>query len=444
MLENYEQLRLGLERLAEEFDETSRRLPAVYHQIIKSWEQLSDEAWAAFIDGNRRSAGDDSWEVWRVHPDNVSCSRFWGKGSQVGLDEFLRLANSGFEILDDLRHLQSEAMVPEEAKIRLHIFEGPKAWGESTGYFEWLEVIHDTALGCHTSRLHLHVGNWGYNMPEVPAAEGCEIVEGLEDEWSDGDSNKSYPLHPLVDSLRENVMVSSAEAIRIWLAVFDDELVPIDIGIEDSPIYLPGLDDVAIEDDVAENVVPQTGGDGEEGHAPPTVVAPGPPKLVIDPETFSVSYGQIKRQWNNTCPFHLLGQLNKRPGQPVSISALRDHVWKDAHATDETIQKQVSNLRSKLEEDGFTGIEIDGLSVWGHFILILTEPIQALQGGHPKAKKKAAAKKRPAKKAAKAARKAAKKAPAKAVKKAKVKRAVKKKAPPKVQPEAVVPPSVSS
>jgi hypothetical protein len=85
-------------------------------------------------------------------------------------------------------------------------------------------------------------------------------MEKLESDWSDGDSDKSYPLHPLVGSLQHNVMVSSAEAIRIWLAVFDDEIIPIDIGIEESPIYLPvegdvdvaaGLDDLAVERDVA-------------------------------------------------------------------------------------------------------------------------------------------------------------------------------------------------
>ena len=237
MFDEYDNLCMGLVRLGEDFEDAAKRLPPVYHQLIKSWDHLSDAAWTAFIEANRQVANDDSWEEWQVHPDNMMCNRFWGRESKAGLDEFMRLAESGFEILEELADLVAAENAPLDATVFLPKTEAPVGAAAAPAYLKWLDAVHETAIGCHTTRLKLQFGNWNEEMATVPEAESDNAVEWMQSCWSDGDSDTSYPLHPLLGSLHHNIMVSSAEAIRIWLGT--DEIVPIDIGIEESPIYLP-------------------------------------------------------------------------------------------------------------------------------------------------------------------------------------------------------------
>lgn len=94
-------------------------------------------------------------------------------------------------------------------------------------------------------------------------------------------------------------------------------------------------------------------------------------KPVVDGDTFSVSYRGKSCQLRNTKEFALFERLNRRPGQYFSNDTLIQDVWGDALVERNTVQRTVSNLRQKLSEAGFEGIEIDGTTNRGHYALIL-------------------------------------------------------------------------
>ncbi len=102
-----------------------------------------------------------------------------------------------------------------------------------------------------------------------------------------------------------------------------------------------------------------------------TTAAPTPSGgLIIDRNTFTVSYKGNSCFLGNKTMFHLLVRLNQSPSTPVSYHTLAQDVWGDDLTTDWTIQKQANLLKKKLRAEGLQGVEIDG-SVKGHYSLIL-------------------------------------------------------------------------
>jgi DNA-binding response OmpR family regulator/7-cyano-7-deazaguanine synthase in queuosine biosynthesis len=87
---------------------------------------------------------------------------------------------------------------------------------------------------------------------------------------------------------------------------------------------------------------------------------PGATRLVLDPETFEARLGDRRCFLGNTMEFHLLARLNRRPGHYVSVTSLRQDVWRNDETEKNTIQRTVSNLRRRLRDDHFNGLEIDG------------------------------------------------------------------------------------
>lgn len=248
--DHYENLCGGLERWATEFEAALDRFGPVHHRLIRSNEAVSAVGWHNFAERYGKSAANDGerWEEWRPHPDGMACSYFYGRGSRTNLDEFTRLADSGYTLLLELQKLQAEDSIPSDADIYLPEEYRGSTWDLSNRYFDWLLVLHDTAMGCHTVRLRDRVEFWEYSQDNsLSDVEQATIIEQLEEMWSDSGPDR-FPLHPMTESLHHDLFISSAEAIRIWLDPWDDEIVPVGKGIEESPVYLPEANSV-VEDD---------------------------------------------------------------------------------------------------------------------------------------------------------------------------------------------------
>jgi hypothetical protein len=358
--------RAGFERLIQEFASAANDAP-IFHQrlsgppgqllVKRTWEDFS---LANYFPSERLKRG--QWQVWMPHPDGLVCSRFVGSGDKSALDRFRRLADAGMALL------RAAALAPESAThFDASILGQIESAATDETYLGWVDAVHLTAKQCRTLVLDVKIGNWAYTRSphetdeKVASAMSAPTEAGLV----------AFPIHPIVESLQDDVFRSSAEAIKVWLDAGD--MARVGNWPEQPPIYLPRV--------VCER---QQDAGEQEGHAPPAVVDSGEqheqsttsvqPTLLIDRETFSVSYGKVSKQWNNTKPFLLLERLNNRPGAAVPISSLRTAVWQNVRTTDAAIKRQVSLLRRKLADDKFTGIAIDGESVRGHFKLILTDP----------------------------------------------------------------------
>jgi hypothetical protein len=304
----------------------------------------------------------------------MTCSHFFG--SRAGFDEFVRLADTGYNLLSDLLSVKKEGKAPANALIDLEDPYDATDWDLSNGYLDWLLALHATAMVCHTSRLRDHVGFWGHSE-----AVNADMIEELVEMYSA--TPDPFPLHPLTVSLQLNVVSCSAEAIRIWIDPYDAEIVPVNRGIADSPIYLPESekDDAALETERAEvhstvcvaprrdhetqaiRIVPQSelANTASETH--------GGAKLVLS--DFSALYKGKTCFLGNKKPFAVLEQLNRQLGGYVSLKTLRQEIWGDDLIHDESIQKQVSILGQQLRKAGMDGIEIDGTQK-GHYKLVLT------------------------------------------------------------------------
>jgi hypothetical protein len=95
-------------------------------------------------------------------------------------------------------------------------------------------------------------------------------------------------------------------------------------------------------------------------------------RLVLDPERFEARLRGRPCFLGNTFEYRLLARLIQRPGLFLSIDALRASVWCDEHTSKNTIQRTVCNLRRRLADAGFIGLQIDG-SQRDHYCLILPD-----------------------------------------------------------------------
>jgi len=85
--------------------------------------------------------------------------------------------------------------------------------------------------------------------------------------------------------------------------------------------------------------------------------------LVVDPETFTVSYQGQEGFIEESLLFRLLARLAKRPGHFISFNILKAEVWRDGEAEDSTVARTLRRLRQKLRSFGITGIAVE---VQGH------------------------------------------------------------------------------
>jgi hypothetical protein len=92
-------------------------------------------------------------------------------------------------------------------------------------------------------------------------------------------------------------------------------------------------------------------------------------QLVIDHTKFEARQGNNCCSLGNTLEFRLLDRLHQGRGQYLSNATLMQDVWNDAQVQKNTIQKTISNLRRKLNEEFSTSLVIDG-SQKGHYRLV--------------------------------------------------------------------------
>ena len=79
--------------------------------------------------------------------------------------------------------------------------------------------------------------------------------------------------------------------------------------------------------------------------------------LVIDRDTFTVTYKGIPCFLGNKRAFWLLERLQHARGTFLSIKTLIDDVWKGKAVSNEAVQRQISTLRTKLKAAGIEGID---------------------------------------------------------------------------------------
>lgn len=95
-----------------------------------------------------------------------------------------------------------------------------------------------------------------------------------------------------------------------------------------------------------------------------------PKALVLHNGIFALYYGGKECTLKSSKGYRVLLRLTQAKGQFVSISTIVAAAWGAEAASDETVQKQVSLLRTRLEEAGMEGIEIEAQQ--GHYRLKLS------------------------------------------------------------------------
>jgi len=189
----YEPFRASLMAIWGEMSRASRKYPALYHQrlsdpLLVGPDVISVEAFLAFQKAYPQRSTDE-WVSWQRTPDG-SC---WGRfhGSVAGLDEFERLAESAYLVLQKF-----DSELPE-----------------GHGFHGWLNVIHDMARDFPTPLLRTRNGVWGVDRQPVG-----ERFDELVTNWKTTDeSGIRYRPHPFFNLLVHNVFTSSMSAIELIL-----------------------------------------------------------------------------------------------------------------------------------------------------------------------------------------------------------------------------------
>jgi len=272
--EKYAELRRGLGMLQEEFRRCFRIHPRLYNQFILTPDPnnpLSNEAWDAFIDANRRGSGQKhgEWEDWEVFPNRSVCSRFHGSEDRGAVTEFRRTAESAYDSLLELQFLhEEEQATPDGFRLVLPKFVGATGWRPVDTMFGWLTVVYQTAFACHTPFLHADHRLWG--RPDTAREIEKRVGHATHIEWEvahatlweeaeernvdSGENSLSFPAHPAVQSLRHDVFRSSVEAINVWLNSDQTAWITVE---DEPPIWLPPsgeLDEVTDEQSHREHV----------------------------------------------------------------------------------------------------------------------------------------------------------------------------------------------
>jgi len=234
----YENLRRGLYNLAKTFERLERRRGSLHHQLFWAPDPsrlLPADSWQRFIEKNqgRGICQQPDWEEWLVFPDGMQCSRYLGRGDKSILDDFIRAAAVGGQMLETLQDIQSEGGMPSDATLEFLSRHQSNGQGIPGTSYDWLAELHSTASRCYSSSLCEYSYNW--MLPyERPGADPCDIAM----EMSEGPL--AYPLHPLTQTLLGDVRRASAEVIKQWLDLEEAEDPFEQIG--GLSVFLPSTD----------------------------------------------------------------------------------------------------------------------------------------------------------------------------------------------------------
>jgi hypothetical protein len=192
----YDALRRELAGLQDLFSYVAANFPAVHSQRISPLGgPLSAAQWNSFIAANNRPGGD--WQDWEVFPDKCRCARFFGNSGSHS--SFLRMADDGYRLLRQVKRLENDgkAMVPRGLLVSLPY----------DGYLGWLDLLYKTPASACSDSLHAEPGFWGRT--------GQLRADDVE-EWSPS-AGIVVPVHPFYEELPDDLFLSSAKAIGLWL-----------------------------------------------------------------------------------------------------------------------------------------------------------------------------------------------------------------------------------
>jgi hypothetical protein len=193
----YDALRRELAGLQDLFSYAAATYPPVYSQLISPLDgPLSGAQWDRFIAVNSRLGGD--WQDWKVFHDKRRCARFFGgSGSLSG---FRRMADDGYRLLRQVKRLQEDGkvMVPEGLLVSLPPYDS---------YFGWLSLLYTTGGSDDNASLRAEPSYWGRTGSlRAEDAEECSSSDGIV-----------VPVHPFYEELPDDLFLSSAKAIGLWL-----------------------------------------------------------------------------------------------------------------------------------------------------------------------------------------------------------------------------------
>lgn len=220
----YKPYRASLRAIWRELSRVSRKYPPLFHQrfsdaMLVGPDVISEVAFLAFQKAYS-PINTQEWALWQWTPDGS----YWGRfhGSENGLDEFERLAESAYLVLQEF-----DSELPE-----------------GHGVHGWLNVIHDMARDYPTPLLRTRYGVWGVESQP----EGDEF-DDLVTRWSSPDQNGvKYRPHPLFNLLVHNVFTSSMSAIELILDPQKALLVG-DEWLDEFPVTIERDSDSALDAD---------------------------------------------------------------------------------------------------------------------------------------------------------------------------------------------------
>lgn len=198
--------RPALEALQREFLRVASMYPPLYHQLFVVFDRddITSESWSAFAAANRSK----DWQAWHGPVEGQEFDwfgRFYG--DEAGLAEFKQLAHSLY-------------LVIRQIDPRL---------GADGGFDQCLDLLHRIAAYWPTQLIRSDEGRWGLGVEHEQQKnayaesenfeEFCEL-DDLEDSTATDEQGVVCPLHPIVDTIQNNLYSAFASLIGM---IMDDE-----------------------------------------------------------------------------------------------------------------------------------------------------------------------------------------------------------------------------
>ena len=184
-----------MEAICVELERAARQYPPLFHQQLKPWSakgeiRITEPQWAAFVENEGLS--EDAWCDWHGPFDDFL--GIW-YGNPDEMEVFYNLSESIRVIL------QREDFSDIDPLDLPRDFDSP---------YGWTETLHKWALKFQLPLLRCDIDLWN--------SEGndAQTFVRLTQTWG-GVGDVPYPLHPVVNSLRDNVFTSSLAALRALL-----------------------------------------------------------------------------------------------------------------------------------------------------------------------------------------------------------------------------------
>ncbi len=190
--------RHNLEAICVELERAARQHPPLFHQQLKPWSvkgevRITEPQWAAFIENEGLS--EDAWCEWHGPFDDFL--GIW-YGCPDGMETFCNLSESIKVILN------------REDFSDIDPFDLPRDFDSLHG---WVETLHKWALKFQLPLLRCEIDLWN---SEGQDGDDASTFVRLSQTWG-GVGDVPYPLHPVVNSLRDDVFTSSLAALRALL-----------------------------------------------------------------------------------------------------------------------------------------------------------------------------------------------------------------------------------